>query len=318
MKVSVIVPVYNVEEYLEKCLNSLVQQTLQDMEILVVDDGSKDRSSEIARRFEQAYPEKVKIFTKENGGLSSARNLAMEHARGEYLGFVDSDDWVDLNMYQEMYDTAIREGADIVVCDVDKHFPTHVVHYTAQPPEEWFKGAPAVWSKLYKRSMVGTDRFLPGRWYEDLEFTTKQFMKTDRIAVNHGVSYHYFSRESSIMQNNNSLKNLDIIAVLESVEAFAKESGYEEKYRSVLEYLYLDHILVAAVNRVQMQTAPEKKEVIRQLRQTVTGKYPMLCHDAVFRQLPHNRRIVAWLNAHGLVGISAFLLNTKRKLQKRN
>ena len=94
-KVSVIVPVYNVEKYLERCLNSLVNQTLQDIQIIVVNDGSPDNSQEIIDRFEKEYPDKLKGYIKENGGLSDARNYGMQFVEGEYVAFVDSDDYVD-------------------------------------------------------------------------------------------------------------------------------------------------------------------------------------------------------------------------------
>ena len=102
MKVSIIVPVYNVEKYLPKCLDSLVSQTIDDFEILVVNDGSPDRSQDIIDEYSRRYPEKVVSLVKENGGQGSARNMALEIAKGEYIGFVDSDDWVDVTMYEKM------------------------------------------------------------------------------------------------------------------------------------------------------------------------------------------------------------------------
>lgn len=115
-KVSVIVPVYNVEKYLERCLNSLVNQTLQDIQIIVVNDGSPDNSQEIIDRFEKEYPDKLKGYIKENGGLSDARNYGMQFVEGEYVAFVDSDDYVDETMYEKLYNKAIEEDSELVVC----------------------------------------------------------------------------------------------------------------------------------------------------------------------------------------------------------
>ncbi len=103
MKISVIVPVYNVENYLEKCLNSLVSQTLEEIEILVINDGSTDDSQKIIDVFQNKFPEKIKAFIKENGGLSDARNFGIDRATGEFLAFVDSDDYVSATMMEEMY-----------------------------------------------------------------------------------------------------------------------------------------------------------------------------------------------------------------------
>ena len=315
MKLSVIVPVYNVEQYLARCMDSLVRQTLDDMEILVVDDGSTDGSSEIARKYENDYPEKVKVLTKKNGGLSSARNAAMEVAQGDYLGFVDSDDWVDTDMYQVMYDAAVREDADIVICDMEEHYPTHTVRQVYSQTENRFRATPSVCIRIYKRSLVGKDRFPMGLWYEDLEFTTKQHMKTDKIAAVQRAMYHYDRREGSIMSNNNSRKNLDIVTVFQHLEEFARENGWQEKYSKVLEILFVEHVLIDAINRVQQQTSKEKKEVLRRLRREAREQFPEFYNNEEFRQMPRNRKIVARLNGAGLSVVSRLLLNMKGNLK---
>ena len=119
-KVSIIVPVYNVEKYLAKCLDSLVSQTLEDVEIIVVDDGSKDNSKQIIDEFQTKYPDKIKSFVKENGGLSDARNFGLDRAIGEYIGFVDSDDYVTAEMFEEMHSLAQKYDAEMVICNLQK------------------------------------------------------------------------------------------------------------------------------------------------------------------------------------------------------
>ena len=119
-KVSVIVPVYNVELYLEKCLLSLVNQTLQDIEIIVVNDGSRDHSQQIIEKFQQEHPQKIFAYTKENGGLSDARNFGIDRAKGKYIGFVDSDDYVSETMYDEMLNIAEKNQAEITICNIQK------------------------------------------------------------------------------------------------------------------------------------------------------------------------------------------------------
>lgn len=116
-KLSIIVPVYNVEKYIERCLNTLVNQTLQDIEIIIVNDGSTDKSKEIIKKYLKKYSEKIQYYEKENGGLSSARNFGLNYAKGEYIAFLDSDDYVELNMYEEMFNLAKEENADMVECD---------------------------------------------------------------------------------------------------------------------------------------------------------------------------------------------------------
>ena len=317
MKLSVIVPVYNVEPYLERCMDSLINQTLEDMEILVVDDGSTDGSARIARRYEAEYPYKIKVLSKENGGLSSARNMAMNVAQGDYLGFVDSDDWVDTDMYERMYDAAVREDADIVICDMEEHYPTHTVQQIHSQFANRFRATPSVCIRIYKRSLIGEDRFPMGLWYEDLEFTTKQLMKTDKIAAIHRAMYHYDRREGSIMRNNNSRKNLDIVTVFEHLEQFAQENGWQEKYSKVMEILFIEHILLDAIKRVQQQTSPEKKEVLRKLRREVLTRYPKFYKNVEFKQLPRNHKIVALLNGAGLSAVSGLLLKIKGSIKAK-
>lgn len=117
-KVSVIIPVYNIEKYLAQCLESVCNQTLQEIQVIVVDDGSTDGSAAICQDFVARYPGILEYYHKENGGSASARNMGLEHARGEYIGFIDSDDWVEPDMYEKMYCTAVEQNVDMVFCRV--------------------------------------------------------------------------------------------------------------------------------------------------------------------------------------------------------
>ena len=300
IKVSVIIPVYNTEDYLKECIESLVNQTLREIEILIVNDGSTDSSLEIMKEFKNKYPNIIKIFDKVNGGQASARNYALPFAQGEYLGFVDSDDWVDSTMYEEMYEKAEKEDADIVICDMVDHFPDRTVCYPSSRFENKFKVTPSACNKLFKRSLVKEDVFPVGLWYEDFEFTTMQLMKTDCISVIHKGLYHCHCREVSTMYNNNSEKNQDILVVLEHLVEYVEKNGWYEKYKNVLEYLYIDHVLITSINRVQKQTNEKKKIVINNLRKEVLKKYNSFYKDDAFREMPKKRQIIALLNAYGL------------------
>jgi len=308
IKVSVIIPVYNTEDYLKECIESLVNQTLREIEILIVNDGSTDSSLEIMKEFKNKYPNIIKIFDKVNGGQASARNYALPFAQGEYLGFVDSDDWVDSTMYEEMYEKAEKEDADIVICDMVDHFPDRTVCYPSSRFENKFKVTPSACNKLFKRSLVKEDVFPVGLWYEDFEFTTMQLMKTDCISVIHKGLYHCHCREVSTMYNNNSEKNQDILVVLEHLVEYVEKNGWYEKYKNVLEYLYIDHVLITSINRVQKQTNEKKKIVINNLRKEVLKKYNSFYKDDAFRGMPKKRQIIALLNAYGLCSMSMMLL----------
>lgn len=115
-KVSVIIPVYNIEKYLGQCLETVCNQTLKEIQVIAVDDGSTDGSAAICRKMLEKYPGKLEYYYKENGGSASARNLGLEHARGEYIGFIDSDDWVEPDMFEKMYNTALQQNVDMVFC----------------------------------------------------------------------------------------------------------------------------------------------------------------------------------------------------------
>ena len=308
IKVSVIIPVYNTEDYLKECIESLVNQTLRESEIIIVNDGSTDSSLEIMKEFKNKYPNIIKIFDKVNGGQASARNYALPFAQGEYLGFVDSGDWVDSTMYEEMYEKAEKEDADIVICDMVDHFPDRTVCYPSSRFENKFKVTPSACNKLFKRSLVKEDVFPVGLWYEDFEFTTMQLMKTDCISVIHKGLYHCHCREVSTMYNNNSEKNQDILVVLEHLVEYVEKNGWYEKYKNVLEYLYIDHVLITSINRVQKQTNEKKKIVINNLRKEVLKRYNSFYKDDAFREMPKKRQIIALLNAYGLCSMSMMLL----------
>lgn len=315
MKVSVIVPAYNVEDYLEKCLSSLVEQTLEELEILVVDDGSTDSSKEIIQKYAQRYPKRVRAFYKENGGQGSARNLALPQASGEYLGFVDGDDWVDPQMYETMYRKAREEDLDIVICDMMDHFPDHTLHHTFANAPDKFRQTPSACNKIFKKDLVADSLFLTGLWYEDFDFTTKLLFQTDRIGNVSSAFYHCHCRPASTMRNNNAPKNLDMLEVLDDIIASARKNGCEKKYEKELQNMVLEHVLITSINRVAQQQHPEKEEVIRKMREYVLARYPDFRNSDAFRELARNRRMIASLNARGLHRFSRFLLSVANRVK---
>lgn len=314
MKVSVIVPVYNTKDYINKCLDSILNQTIDETEILVVDDGSTDGTTDIIRDYAEKYPTKIKAFYKPNGGQAQARNLALCHACGEYLGFVDSDDWIDPEMYFEMYNKAKEEDADIVICDTTDHYPDRAVYHHASQFEDKFSVTPSACNKIFRRGFVGDTRFPEGLWYEDFEFTTKNLMRTEKISVIHKSFYHCHCREVSTMTNNNSEKNLDMITVLDNLTKFVDENSLQEKYKDTLEYLHIDHILISTINRLEQQKSKNKKAIIRIMRKAVKERYPKFYNDDVYKKMARNRKIIALLNAMGLSSVSMFILKAKSLL----
>ena len=311
MKVSVIIPIYNTKDYIRKCLDSVINQTLEDIEILAVDDGSTDGTADIVKEYAEKYPQKLKAFFKQNGGQADARNLALLNAQGEYLGFVDSDDWIDAEMYLEMYEKAKSEDADIVICDTTDHYPTYDVYHHASQFESKFAVTPSACNKIFRRTFVGDIQFPVGLWYEDFEFTTKNLMRTEKISVIHKGFYHCHCREVSTMTNNNAQKNMDMLTVMNNLVGYVESNGWLDKYSDVLEYLHIDHILISTINRLEQQDNKIKKTIIKNMRDAVKARYPKFYKGGVFKAMPRNRRIVAFLNYSGFSWLSKLLLNVK-------
>ena len=222
IKVSVIVPVYNVEKFIDKCLNSIVNQTLKEIEIIVVNDGSPDNSQKIIDKYVKKYPEKVQSFIKENGGQGSARNLGIEKAKGEYISFVDSDDWLDLDALEKMYSLAKKDNSDIVICDMVDHYANYTIYHNCTKYNSVFEVTPSACNKIFKKELIKDFRFLSKLWYEDFNFTTKILFNTDKISNISEGFYHCNCGHESTMNNNNSKKNLDMIIIMDDIINYLK------------------------------------------------------------------------------------------------
>ena len=212
--ISVIVPVYNMEHYLERCVNSILQQTYENLEIILVDDGSTDASPKMCDAFAQK-DRRIKVVHKENGGLSDARNAGLAVAAGDYIGYVDSDDWIERDMYERMYGACVEQNAQLCVCRYFSEYADRTegggsgesVPLTRDELLRIYIGGHAqyviynsVWSKLFRRSLVEGVVFPKGRNSEDIMYTTRAFCKLDKAVYLDKCLYHYvLDREGSIM-----------------------------------------------------------------------------------------------------------------------
>ena len=305
MKLSIIVPVYNAEKFLDKCLDSLVSQTIEDYEIILINDGSKDNSLSVMESYREKYPELIKTVSVENGGQGRARNIGINLARGEYLGFVDSDDWVSAEMYEKMCSAMDAENADVAICGIEEHYEdgrilSHI--YKGDRKSLFSMGSSS--NKVFRRSAVGSIRFPEGLWYEDFGFSAKVECAADKTISVDETLYMYRIGHSSTMNNNNTLKNLDIIPVMDEVRAAMYECGFEKYF----DFLLINHVLLDSVKRVSLQKSPDKKETINKLRAYVKKYIPELSKCEAFKEESRNRRIIMYLNYHGLWGLSKFML----------
>ena len=293
-KVSIIIPVYGVEKYIAKCLDSLVNQTLDDIEIIVVNDGSPDNSQKIIDKYVKKYPDKVKSYIKENGGQGSARNYGIKYATGEYVGYVDSDDYVEKDMYKKLYDKAKVDDLDIVVCgsyNVVEETENKVVDLDKiifdDKKLNSFFGRMAVWNKIYKKKLVENMKFRSKVWYEDLDFTVNVLSKAKKVDYVNEPFYDYLIREGSTMNNSNIERNLEILLAFDDIKD-------NKKYSEIIEFLAVDHIYISAVVRVINADGDKiiKKDTINKLINYVDTNFANYKKNKYLYLLSRNRRII--------------------------
>lgn len=288
-KVSVIVPFYNVEGYIEKCLETLVNQTLQDIEIILVNDGSKDRSVNIVKKFQRNYPEKIVYLEKENGGLSDARNYAIPYAKGEYIAFLDSDDYVEKDMYQKMYNLAVKEESDMVECDFCWEYPDktrkdvgEIYHGTKEMIE---KIRVVAWNKLIKKEILEDTKiqFPKGYRYEDVEFTYKLIPYIKKVSFLKEACIHYIQREGSISNSQNE-RTREIFDVLEHVLQYYKKIGIYEKYKTELEYIYTRYAFCSSLRRIsKIQDENVQENLLKLTWNNMQEKFPNWKQNSILK-----------------------------------
>lgn len=250
--ISVVIPVYNVGLYLERCLNSVVYQTYTNLEIVLIDDGSTDESGLICDEWAQK-DNRIRVIHKKNGGLSDARNYGIKEAHGDYLMFVDSDDAIALSMIQILYDVANRSRADIVFCDygIEEQIIYRKCNGNIEIVEldkmEALQGLynekhikmVIACGKLYKRHLFNNNAFEVGRIHEDEWIMHKLLDESRKIIYVDIPLYFYFQREGSISNDKKSIKNLDYLYALEDRMAFFYDRQYDELYKKTVE-VFLD------------------------------------------------------------------------------
>ena len=326
MLFSVVIPVYNVKDYLEKCVDSVLAQDCGDYEIILVDDGSTDGvSPEICDRYALANPDRIRVIHQENQGLGGARNTGLEAARGEYLFFVDSDDRIvphalsylegqirqthaDMYLFRLFYD---RDG---VLTPADPlRVPTDVVLHPAQCPELLLE-SPSASVRVCRRSLFleGQIRFPAGIWYEDLATTPKCLLHARSVVALSEPLYCYLLRDGSIMRNANLKRNLEILDVLGSVRAYYESNGVLEQYRDVLCYLAVDNALMAA-QRVLM--GDPNADYLPLFLQTVAQDYPDYRQNPLLPGLGKRKMLVLNLLERRRYGTIRFLFSTLHTLR---
>lgn len=263
MKLSIIIPAYNVEQYIEKCLVSCIDQDIpqSDYEIIVVNDGSPDGSLAIAERV-AATATNITVVSQENGGLSAARNKGLSLAKGEYVWFIDSDDWIEKNCLAEL--TALMNGTDVIHIGHNLVYSSHIV---TQTPKELNPGEsiirrgflrPAQFYIMRREFLKSNNlNFKEGIYHEDTEFTPRMLYICKSIYIHKVNIYYYLQRENSIMSTPNPKRGFDLLIVAESLYKFRNDVVSKEYHK------YFNKLIASCINaslNIISQSSSEKKK----------------------------------------------------------
>lgn len=301
VKVSIILPVYNVEKYLNECLDSIVNQTFSDMEIICINDGSTDNSLAILNSY-ASRDGRIKIISQENAGMGAARNVGIRAAKGDYIFFIDSDDFIYLDAIEEMYGSAVLNDSDMVLFrrtrefDIDREtnhegynfdnifkisgddYKEFTFDYT-DLKNHVLNSYLSVWMKFYKREFLNLYDdfyFQEGIAYEDGLFHVKVFLRARRMSHIPKVYYYYRNNPSSVM--NNSSYNMDIFKVVDSVEEFLIDNGYYDEFKNEFDFYKITQIsqyLFSSASEEYFQKAREEFLKVRLSSKHIVSEYRM-------------------------------------------
>lgn len=278
--ISIIVPVYNIEKYIEKCIRSIISQTYQNLEIILVDDGSTDKSGKICDKYAQ-IDTRIFVIHKKNEGLSDARNSGLEVCKGRYIGFIDGDDWIANDMYEFLHRTLTEYQADIAVCghyieddegvyDSECSDGSLIIYNcrdavcTVVEDKEIHSYA---WDKLYKRELFDGIRYPAGRYVQDIFTTYKVFGKASKVVCNNQPKYYYYQRKNSIQRTRGSKLNWDQFCAYRE-----RLSSLEEDYSELRELLITTLVAfgIAAYNCLLLKQTISEEEKLQKVEMLQT------------------------------------------------
>ena len=218
--ISVIVPIYNVVNYLDKCIESILNQTYSELEIILVNDGSTDSSLEKCNNF-QKKDCRIKVLNKKNGGLSDARNYGIYNSQGKYLAFIDSDDYIEKDMIEKLYCAIKKTEADMAICGFFESYSNQIqkkgivdqckVFSTEEAIKNITDLYPMAWNKLYKKELFADIRYPVGKYHEDTFVIFQLFEKCSKIVAINDCLYYYIRRKNTISKSDFQVKHLDLI-----------------------------------------------------------------------------------------------------------
>jgi glycosyltransferase involved in cell wall biosynthesis len=276
VSLSIIVPIYNVEKYLEKCIKTILSQTYKDFELILVDDGSPDKCGIICDEYLK-LDNRIRVVHKKNGGLSSARNAGLKIATGEYVAFVDSDDWIEKNMYKKLYREAKKNNGDIVQCKFLKVNEEYTqinnnkigniniinnLEALNNLYNERYIETVVTWNKIYRRCLFDNIIFPEGKIHED-EFTTHKLLyKANKVVLIDEELYYYRQTPNSIMNSGFNIKRLDGLEAISQRMEFFKQIRNKDLYEKTLrKYEY-----ILKKNYFMCESSLHNKNILKKIR----------------------------------------------------
>ena len=333
VKVSVILPVYGVAQYIEKCTRSLMAQTLDEMEFIFVDDHGPDDSIDIAKRTIAGHPrENQFVFLKpeHNMGAGMARNFAIPQAKGEYIAFVDSDDWILPEMFEELYNTAVRnEKSDLCCCQMQKEYPDgslgeilknpHVGNgpLTHDKRSEFLTHYVSLFASfIYKRELLLTHNigFAEDRSADDSFFVTCTLLTAKSIAYVEKPFYMYLIRPGSVTTTKDSTKYQKRLSTFRKLMLFTKENGTYNEFKDEMDFIYIKKGYLASVFNYVSNSLEPKKETIQEIYKELLVEVPDYAQNPFYRKQPKLRALV-WMLQH-TPGIAAKVISIYAKKKK--
>lgn len=292
MKVSVIVPVYNSSMYLRDCLDSLVNQSLEDIEIIVVDDDSKDNSFQIMMEYRDNYPDKIKVIKNDkNMGQGAARNRGIELASGDYIGFLDSDDYVNSSMYETMYEAAKKNNNPEVIVTgliftknssyLENGFNSlrrgeGKLYSVLTNPEIILDQSPSVCNKLFRKDTIKGKGFLENRMWEDVSFTFAKLFDANHILCFNNPDYFYRRGDNGVSSKGYDVNEnfLDIFTVTDQLEKETKEANRFETFEDKIKFIQISACLQRASEVMEWNVPFDvKRKICKQVISIMTKKY---------------------------------------------
>lgn len=326
-KFSLIVPVYKVEEYLPKCIESVLAQKHQDFELLLIDDGSPDNCGRICDEYAAKYPEKILAVHQPNGGAGAARNHGIRLSKGEYILFLDSDDSISEDLLSDLASVIEQNPVDLILYgarvikdekengQLHEDVPAEQVIRVKEHPKLYF-GVMAPWNRAYKKTLFtenGID-FATKVWYEDIRVVTK-ILAVSRTAYRLPKPYYrYIQREGSAMNNKNSGRNVEILYAYDDILSWYEERDLLQPHRAELAFQAVQHILLAATVRVLL--IDKKHELIGRFRSYMEEHFPDFRENPYLPLLDSNKQLIYKLLLKKRYGSIRWIFRIKRLLGK--